>query len=196
MRDRRVSCRRQCDRRRRRAGAAATRRPEPAGQRRREGDGRLSESASRSTSRSTRSSKPRCRTCRRRRPRSRSTQHQRALVEADPGRAARTRSRATSSRRRSQRAVQTAAARRSSAGPTGAELKASIMDENPGQPAAHGQRPLPRRGAALDHAAAGARRRCRSCPRSSSTASSATDLILLDSHAHIIVDFIDERLPT
>ena len=36
--------------------------------------------------------------------------------------------------------------------------------------------------------------RCRSCPRSSSTASSQNNLILFDPHAHIIADFMDARL--
>ncbi len=58
-------------------------------------------------------------------------------------------------------------------GPTVPRLKASIMDENPGPPEAHRQRALPGHRSALDRAAAGARRRCRSCRRSSSTGSSA-----------------------
>ncbi len=80
-------------------------------------------------------------------------------------------------------------------GPDGKQLKSSIMDENPVGIASSPSTPAtltafrsrPCRPRCCKH--------CRSCPRSCEYRFVGNRLIILDAHAHVVADFIEDALP-
>ncbi len=182
---------RRCRRRRRRPPRrqAAGPRVNPT----RQGAGGLSRGGRASTSSCTRSSRPRCRDVPKEATPQQIDQHQRALAAliqaarkgAAPGRHL----------RRDSRPVIRKLLVGVFAGPTASSCARRSRTRTPDRPSSCRSTAATRTRSRCRHAAAGAAGAAASCRRSSNTASSARPLILLDVHAHIIVDFMTDAMP-